>query len=86
MGVDLAQKMLGQRTAEGLRRRRTLPERSSLRFSDGAGGLQVFELELICSIWRKTFSLFLPKSICLSLATSRTKRWISVARELSVAV
>lgn len=38
-----------------------------------------------CSIWRRTFSLFVPKSMCCSFSTSNTKRSISLARELRVA-
>jgi hypothetical protein len=44
--VDFARKMLRQGTAEGLRGSRMLCGRNRLRLLDGAGGLQVFQLQL----------------------------------------
>lgn len=46
MRVDFARKMLGQGTAEWLRRCGTLCGRKRLRLLDGTGGLQIFQLEL----------------------------------------
>ena len=44
--MDFARKMRGQLAAEGLRRCGALCGRNGVRLFDGAGGLQVFELEL----------------------------------------
>ena len=44
--VDLTRKMLGQRAAEGLGWSRTFCRSGGLQLLDGAGNLQVFELEL----------------------------------------
>src|SRR5450432_4153685 len=46
VGVDFARKMLGQRTAEGLRGCRAFCGRNRPRLLDGTGRLQVFKLEL----------------------------------------
>ena len=46
MRMDFARKMRGQRAAKGLRRYGALCGRNGMRLFEGAGGLQVFKLEL----------------------------------------